>query len=99
MGEVASRGSNITIVTSDNPRRESPDAIIDEVMAGVVPGAEVERIVDRAEAIARAIGLADDGDVVIVAGKGHERVQVFADREEPFSDLEVVAQELRKRAC
>ncbi|NNN03569.1 MAG: UDP-N-acetylmuramoyl-L-alanyl-D-glutamate--2,6-diaminopimelate ligase [Acidimicrobiaceae bacterium] len=97
MGEVASRASDLTIVTSDNPRHESPDAIMNEIVSGVVAGSRVERVADRAEAIARAVAVAEPGDVVVVAGKGHERTQVFADREVPFNDHDVVAEELRKR--
>ncbi len=99
MGEVATRVSDITIVTTDNPRHESPDAIMDEIMSGVLPSTRVERIPDRAEAIARAIAEAQPGDVVVVAGKGHERVQTVGDRDVPFSDHDVVAEELRKREC
>ncbi len=90
MGRVASQFSDVTIVTSDNPRHESPDAIIDAVMAGVVVGAEVLRDVDRRSAIARALENARPGDVVVVAGKGHETTQTFRDRVVAFDDREVV---------
>ena len=99
MGRVASELSDLSIVTSDNPRSEPPDAIIDAIIAGVVASADVEREVDRRAAIARALDAARPGDVVVVAGKGHENTQVFADRVVPFDDREVVRELLRDRAC
>ena len=93
MGEVASANSEITIVTSDNPRSESPDAIIDAIISGVVPGATVLRQSDRRRAIAEALSLAVPGDVVVIAGKGHETTQVIGDLVVPFDDR-VVAREL-----
>jgi UDP-N-acetylmuramoyl-L-alanyl-D-glutamate--2,6-diaminopimelate ligase len=93
MGEVASANSEITIVTSDNPRSESPDAIIDAIIAGTVPGATVLRQSDRRGAIAQALALALPGDVVVLAGKGHETTQVIGDFVLPFDDR-VVAREL-----
>src|SRR3954470_11096650 len=94
MGEIGARLADVAIVTSDNPRSEDPDAIIDEVLAGVPAGAAgVEREVDRRAAIERAIALAAAGDVVVIAGKGHETGQEFAGgRKEPFDDV-VVARE------
>jgi UDP-N-acetylmuramoyl-L-alanyl-D-glutamate--2,6-diaminopimelate ligase len=93
MGEVVSSLADVTIVTSDNPRSESPEAIIDAVMSGVVASADVERIVDRRAAIARALALALPGDVVVIAGKGHETTQTIGNNVLPFDDR-VVAQEL-----
>jgi UDP-N-acetylmuramoyl-L-alanyl-D-glutamate--2,6-diaminopimelate ligase len=95
MGQVASSVSEITIVTSDNPRSESPDAIIDAIIAGTVPGATVLRESDRRMAIEKAISMALPGDVVLVAGKGHETTQVTGDLVAPFDDR-VVARELLK---
>jgi UDP-N-acetylmuramoyl-L-alanyl-D-glutamate--2,6-diaminopimelate ligase len=94
MGEIGARLADVAIVTSDNPRSEDPDAIIDEVLAGVPAGAAgVEREVDRRAAIERAVALAAAGDVVVIAGKGHETGQEFAGgRKEPFDDV-VVARE------
>jgi UDP-N-acetylmuramoyl-L-alanyl-D-glutamate--2,6-diaminopimelate ligase len=81
------------IVTSDNPRSEDPDAIVDMVMEGA-PAAE--RIVDRREAIARALETAEPGDVVVIAGKGHEQGQEFENgRKEPFDDRDVARDALR----
>lgn len=95
MGEVASALSEITIVTSDNPRSEPPDAIIDAIVAGTVPGATVIRQSDRRLAIAQALALAVPGDAVVIAGKGHESTQVIGDLVVPFDDR-VVARELLK---
>ncbi len=95
MGAAASAASDLTIVTSDNPRFEAPDAIIDAVMSGVVSDALVLREVDRRVAIARALESAHHGDVVVVAGKGHESTQSVGGVEYPFDDR-VVVQELLK---
>jgi len=93
MGEVVSRLADVAIVTSDNPRSEDPAAIIDAVLAGM-DGAEVEP--DRAAAIERALEDAGEGDVVVIAGKGHEQGQTFADRTVPFDDREVARDVLRR---
>ncbi len=93
MGRLASELADVAIVTSDNPRSEDPRAIIDEIVAGAVGDVEVEP--DRTAAIARAIELARDGDVVLIAGKGAEQGQQFADRTIPFDDREAARQALR----
>ncbi len=93
MGRVATQLSELTIVTSDNPRSEMPDAIIDAVMSGCVSGAQVVRESDRRRAIALAIESATTGDVVVIAGKGHEATQTRGDQVIPFDDR-VVAKEL-----
>jgi UDP-N-acetylmuramoyl-L-alanyl-D-glutamate--2,6-diaminopimelate ligase len=93
MGRVATALSDLAIVTSDNPRSERPDAIIDEVMSGVESGVEVLRESDRRRAMALAIDKASSGDVVVIAGKGHETTQTMGDRVLPFDDR-VVAKEL-----
>jgi UDP-N-acetylmuramoyl-L-alanyl-D-glutamate--2,6-diaminopimelate ligase len=95
MGRVASTNSDLTIVTSDNPRSEAPDAIIDAVLVGVAPGAQVVRDADRRSAIAQALANARAGDVVVIAGKGHESTQTVGDLVIAFDDR-VVAQELLK---
>jgi UDP-N-acetylmuramoyl-L-alanyl-D-glutamate--2,6-diaminopimelate ligase len=93
MGEIACRLADRTIVTSDNPRSEDPEAIIAEVMAGCEAGTEAE--VDRRAAIFRAVADARPGDVVLIAGKGHEQGQEFADgRKEPFDDVQVAREAL-----
>jgi UDP-N-acetylmuramoyl-L-alanyl-D-glutamate--2,6-diaminopimelate ligase len=100
MGEIAARLADRAVVTSDNPRSEPPEAIIDEILAGVPPEAfHVERSVDRRVAIGRAIELARPGDVVVIAGKGHEQGQEFeGGRKEPFDDVEVARAALRTAA-
>ncbi|HET7743198.1 MAG TPA: UDP-N-acetylmuramoyl-L-alanyl-D-glutamate--2,6-diaminopimelate ligase [Gaiellaceae bacterium] len=92
MGEVAARGSDIAIVTSDNPRSEDPLAIIQDVLQGT--GVEVEIDPDRRSAIHRAIGLAEAGDIVLIAGKGHEQGQEIAGVVHPFDDRAVAREAL-----
>jgi UDP-N-acetylmuramoyl-L-alanyl-D-glutamate--2,6-diaminopimelate ligase len=94
MGAAVSRLADLAIVTSDNPRSEEPLAIIAEILAGMDGDYEVEP--DRAAAIARAAEEAGDGDVVIVAGKGHEQGQEFAGRTIPFDDRDVARDALRR---
>ncbi|HEV3480201.1 MAG TPA: UDP-N-acetylmuramoyl-L-alanyl-D-glutamate--2,6-diaminopimelate ligase, partial [Gaiellaceae bacterium] len=94
MGRVASELADLVIVTSDNPRSEDPSAIIDEILDGVTGSAEVEP--DRRAAIAQAVGEAREGDVVVIAGKGAEQGQEFADGKIPFDDREVAREELRR---
>ena len=94
MGRIASELADLAIVTSDNPRSEEPDAIIGEIVAGAAGGVEIEP--DRREAIARAIDAAEEGDVVVIAGKGHEQGQQFADRTVPFDDRDVAREALRR---
>jgi UDP-N-acetylmuramoyl-L-alanyl-D-glutamate--2,6-diaminopimelate ligase len=85
------------IVTSDNPRSEDPQAIINEILAGA--GEDVEHIVDRREAIDQAIARAAPGEVVVIAGKGHEQGQEFAGgRKVPFDDVAVAREALRAAA-
>ena len=94
MGQIATELADYAIVTSDNPRSEEPEAIIAEILEGVGSEAEVEP--DRREAIARAVAGAGEGDVVVIAGKGHEQGQQFADRTIPFDDREVARDALRR---
>ena len=95
MGEIAARLADRVIVTSDNPRSEDPGAIIDEILAG--SGGDVEHEVDRRVAIDRAIATAERGDVVVIAGKGHEQGQEFeAGRKIPFDDVTVVRESLQR---
>ena len=94
MGRIAGELSDVPIVTSDNPRSEDPIAIIDEILAGMGPEPDVEP--DRRAAIAQAVGLAREGDVVVIAGKGHEQGQEFADRKLSFDDREVAREALRR---
>ena len=93
MGEIADRHADCAIITSDNPRKEDPNAIIEEVDKGF-RSAHYEKIVDRTEAITRAIELAQPRDIVLIAGKGHENYQEFADHTVPFDDLQVARRAL-----
>src|SRR4051812_43748529 len=94
MGRVASELADRAIVTSDNPRSEDPAAIVDQGYSGT--GGEAEREVDRRRAIALAVEGADPGDVVVIAGKGHEQGQEFeGGRKEPFDDVTVAREALR----
>ncbi len=96
MGRTAARGSDLAILTSDNPRSEDPEAIIAEVLAGVEERDGVEVEADRRAAIALAFERARPGDSVVIAGKGHEQGQEFEDgRKIPFDDREVAREELR----
>jgi len=95
MGEIASRLADHVIVTSDNPRSEDPEAIIKEILAG--SGRDVRWLVDRRQAITEAIGACDPGDVVVIAGKGHEQGQEFAGgRKIPFDDVTVAREVLHE---
>jgi UDP-N-acetylmuramoyl-L-alanyl-D-glutamate--2,6-diaminopimelate ligase len=94
MGEIATRLADRVIVTSDNPRSEDPEAIIEEILVGAGPSTDHEA--DRREAIARTIAGAEPGDVVVIAGKGHEQGQEFeAGRKLPFDDVAVAREALR----
>jgi UDP-N-acetylmuramoyl-L-alanyl-D-glutamate--2,6-diaminopimelate ligase len=95
MGKVAAALADRVIVTSDNPRSEDPESIVDQIVDGAGPGAE--RDVDRRRAIRRAIETAEAGDVVVIAGKGHEQGQEFeGGRKEPFDDVTVAREALRE---
>ncbi len=99
MGEVVGRLADVPIVTSDNPRNESPEAIIAAVMEGVRASGNPRALAisDRREAIGAALSTADDRSVVLVAGKGHETEQVFADRAVEFDDRQILRELGRKR--
>jgi UDP-N-acetylmuramoyl-L-alanyl-D-glutamate--2,6-diaminopimelate ligase len=89
MGEIAERGADCAIVTSDNPRTEDPDAIIDDIEAGM-RGSKHQRVTDRLSAIRRAIDMAEDGDIVLLAGKGHETYQIRGTTSYPFDEKNIV---------
>jgi len=91
MGRVATLLSDRTIVTSDNPRSEEPEAIAAEIVAGVAAGAACEVVLDRRAAIARALEMAGAGDVVLIAGKGHEAGQTSHGQTRPFDDRDELA--------
>ncbi len=96
MGAAAARRADLVLVTSDNPRSEDPDAIIAEVVAGAADAANVVAESDRASAIATALATATAGDVVVIAGKGHEKGQEIAGRVLPFDDVEVAVAALHR---
>jgi UDP-N-acetylmuramoyl-L-alanyl-D-glutamate--2,6-diaminopimelate ligase len=88
MGQVVDKNADFAIITSDNPRKEDPEKIISDVEKGF-RGSQFEKITDRAAAIAHAVGLAQPRDIVLIAGKGHENYQEFADHTVPFEDIQV----------
>ena len=100
MGEIAARYSDLCLVTSDNPRNEEPQAIIEDILPGVqkVPDSRYQVIPDRREAIRQAVGLARPNDMVIIAGKGHEDYQIVKGKVLPFDDREVARDFLRGRS-
>src|ERR1700689_795180 len=96
MGEAAGRGSDFVVLTSDNPRSEDPVAIINDAVVGLQKtGVKYSVETDRRKALALAIGEARPGDIVLLAGKGHEKVQVTREGAVPFDDLEVAREALR----
>jgi UDP-N-acetylmuramoylalanyl-D-glutamate--2,6-diaminopimelate ligase (EC 6.3.2.13) len=92
MGEVAGRLADWTIITSDNPRSEEPVQIIEEIEQGFrqIRSSNYEKVVDRRQAIEKALKMARKGDWVVIAGKGHETYQIFRDKTINFSDVETV---------
>jgi UDP-N-acetylmuramyl tripeptide synthase len=102
MGRVASRFADDVIVTSDNPRTEDPSSIVGQVIAGIDDRSRAESIVDREQAIRRAVSIAREGDVVLIAGKGHEDYQILADGRggtitRHFDDREIARDALNDR--
>jgi len=99
MGRIASELADVVVITSDNPRGENPESIIDEIMAGISQGqhAEIFREVDRSQAITSAISMAKHGDIVVLAGKGHELTQEVGGVQFPFSDVEKARDALRQK--
>ena len=97
MGAIAARLADQVVLTSDNPRSEPPQTIIDEIAAGIDGGAPVTQLADRREAIARIIAEAPEGSVVVIAGKGHEAYQVVRDQVVHFDDREEAELALLKR--
>ena len=95
MGDVAARLADHSIITSDNPRSEDPAEIVKEIVEGFEGYANFETVLDREEAIGRAISMAQPGDTVLIAGKGHENYQEFAHTVVPFDDRAVAANLLR----
>ena len=96
MGAVAEAHADLAVVTSDNPRTEDPDAIIDDIEKGM--SAPHVRITDRTDAIAHALGVAGPEDVIVLAGKGHETYQIIGQEKRSFDERAVVANLLRGAA-
>ena len=90
MGRIASREADIAIFTSDNPRTENPETILDQMEEGKVAGSRTLRISDRAQAINTAVMLAQTGDIILVAGKGHETYQIIGTERRHFDDREAL---------
>jgi UDP-N-acetylmuramoyl-L-alanyl-D-glutamate--2,6-diaminopimelate ligase len=99
MGAIAAGGADRVVVTSDNPRSENPQAIVDAIVAGIADRARVEVIVDRRLAIAQAVVEASPRDVIVLAGKGHEDYQEIAGVRHPFSDVDEATQALMQRGA
>jgi UDP-N-acetylmuramoyl-L-alanyl-D-glutamate--2,6-diaminopimelate ligase len=89
MGKIAARAADVVIVTSDNPRTEDPERILDEIEAGMAGTAHL-RVVDRREAIQRALGMLEAGDCLVLAGKGHETYQIVGAERRPFDERVIV---------
>jgi UDP-N-acetylmuramoyl-L-alanyl-D-glutamate--2,6-diaminopimelate ligase len=99
MGRLAKELADVAVVTSDNPRREEPESIIDEILTGMndAGGAKVLRESDRRAAITLAVREAKPGDTIVIAGKGHENYQILASETIHFDDVEVASEEIQKR--
>jgi len=95
MGAVADQYADYAFITSDNPRKEDPEAIVRDVETGF-KHKNYEKIVDRKLAITRAIAMAQPRDIVLIAGKGHEKYQEFSDHTVPFDDVETAARALEE---
>ena len=97
MGRIAESLADQVVVTSDNPRTEDPESIVAEILAGLQKPERAHKIVDRAAAIHFAVANAVPGDVVLIAGKGHEDYQVVGTEKRPFRDDEAAEAALRQR--
>ncbi|MEG1662107.1 MAG: cyanophycin synthetase, partial [Clostridiales bacterium] len=100
MGEIAGRLSDVCFVTSDNPREESPEGIIQDILAGMkgpYTKAKIVQMPDRRQAIGEAIGLGMAGDVILICGKGHENYQIIGEETLHFDDYEEALSQLQKR--
>ncbi len=98
MGRIAAKLADVVILTSDNPRDENPEAILDDIVSGIT-AAHYTRISNRADAIRHAITLLQVGDVLLVAGKGHERYQEIAGKKYHFSDQEILINSMQKKSA
>ena len=97
MGAIAARYADLTVVTSDNPRSEQPDDIIDDILRGIPPGTPTAVIPDRAEAIRWVLTQAETGDTVLLAGKGHETVQIVKNTVLPLDERRIVTEALQRK--
>ena len=99
MGKIAANGADQVIITSDNPRKEDPASILEEIEVGIPEHAraQVKREVDRFAAIVQALERARAGDCILIAGKGHETTQEFASHRIEFDDTEVAGKWLKER--
>jgi UDP-N-acetylmuramoyl-L-alanyl-D-glutamate--2,6-diaminopimelate ligase len=97
MGKVVQSLSDLAIVTSDNPRFENLQQIFDDILSGMKKDETVTVIEDREEAIKKSIELANEGDVVLIAGKGHETYQIVKNQRIPFDDKKVAEKYLQER--
>ena len=97
MGKTASEQSDYVIITDDNPRTEDPEIIVQNILAGIDDKSHVEIIHDRYAAIERAVNMAKSGDLVLIAGKGHETTQTLMDRTLEFNDFKVADELVGKR--
>ncbi|MFQ3669387.1 MAG: cyanophycin synthetase, partial [Fimbriimonadaceae bacterium] len=97
MARAASERSDLVVVTSDNPRTEDPEQILDDIVAGLASGVASVRIADRREAVAHAVRVAQPGDVVVIAGKGHEKYQIVGQTKHPMDDRELAREGLSLR--
>jgi UDP-N-acetylmuramoyl-L-alanyl-D-glutamate--2,6-diaminopimelate ligase len=99
MGGIAARGADRVIVTDDNPRSENPAAIRATILSGASASGNIREIGDRREAIRAAVAALQPGDVLLIAGKGHERGQIVGDRTLPFSDHDEVCAALAEKVA
>ena len=97
MGAIAARYADLTVVTSDNPRSEQPDDIIDDILRGIPPGTPTAVIPARAEAIRWVLTQAKTGDTVLLAGKGHETVQIVKNTVLPLDERRIVTEALQRK--
>lgn len=94
MGAAAEKGADVSIVTTDNPRNEDPEEIARQILSGFGDPTRAVLEPDRKKAIGKAIEMAERGDIVLIAGKGHEKVQIFAHQTVPFDDIAIAKDEL-----
>lgn len=100
MGKIATRLSDYTIITSDNPRNEEPEGIVSDILKGIEKGFKnFAVILDRQKAIEEALSYADDGDIVLIAGKGHERYQIIKNAKIPFDDMKTAKEFFKAKRC